>query len=139
MEEEENNIKKIQKSIDEIFNIKSGLAKKRPTVKSKKRELFNDILTGLAHINGRSLGLKHDYKIDFIEYDDVFFNVIEALLTLHFNKEQKSLIEWYLYDKFLPTGEMLILNDSKTGKEIPTETPDDIWELVLKYEKKDNK
>ena len=136
---EEDNIKKIQKSIDEIFNIKSGLAKKRPTVNAKKRELFNDILTNLAHINSRSLGLKHDYKIDFIEYDDPFFNVIEALLTLHFNKEQKSLIEWYLYDKFLPTGEVLILNDVKTGIEIPTETPDDIWELVLKYEKKDNK
>ena len=75
MAEEEDAIKKIQKSINEIFNIKSGLAKKRPTVKAKRRELFNDILTGLAHINGRSLGLKHDYKIDFIEYDDVFFNV----------------------------------------------------------------
>ena len=139
MAEEKDDIKKIQKSIDEILGIESGLAKKRPTVKAKKRELFNDILTGLAHINGRSLGLKHDYKIDFIEYDDVFFNVIEALLALHFNKEQKSLIEWYLYDKFLHTGEMLILKDSETGKEIPTETPDDIWELVLKYEKKDNK
>ena len=101
MSEEKDDIKKIQKSINEIFNIKSGLAKKRPTVKAKKRELFNDILTGLAHINGRSLSLKHDYKIDFIEYDDIFFNVIEALLTLHFNKDQKSLIEWYLYDKFL--------------------------------------
>ena len=139
MSKEGDNIKKIQKSIDDILGIESGLAKKRPTVKAKRRELFNEILTGLAHINGRSLGLKHDYKIDFIEYDDVFFNVIEALLALHFNKEQKSLIEWNLYDKFLPTGEMLILNDAKTGKEIPTETPDDIWELVLKYEKKDNK
>ena len=139
MAEEKDDIKKIQKSIDEILGIESGLAKKRPTVKAKKRELFNTILTGLAHINGRSLGLKHDYKIDFIEYDDAFFNVIEALLTLHFNKEQKSLIEWYLYDKFLPTGEMLILNDAKTGKEIPTEPPEDIWELDLKYEKKDNK
>ena len=69
----------------------------------------------------------------------IFFNVIEALLTLHFNKEQKSIIEWYLYDKFLPTGEMLVLNDAETGKEIPTDTPDDIWELVQKYEKKDNK
>ena len=136
---EEDNIKKIQKSIDEIFNIKSGLAKKRPTVNAKKRELFNNILTNLAHINSRSLGLKHDYKIDFIVYDDPFFNVIEALLTLHFNKEQKSLIEWYLYDKFLPTGEMLILNDAKTGKEIPTETPDDIWKLVQQYEKENNK
>ena len=137
--EEEDNIKKIQKSIDEIFNIKSGLAKKRPTINAKKRELFNDVLTNLAHVNSRSLGLKHDYKIDFIEYDDPFFNIIESLITLHFNKEQKQIIEWYLYDKFLPTGEVLVLNDAKTGIEIPTETPDDIWELVLKYEKKDNK
>ena len=119
MEEEENDIKKIQKSIDEIFNIKSGLAKKRPSVKAKKRELFNEVIMGLSHLNSRSIGLKHDYKVDFIEYDEIFFNVIESLLTLHFNKEQKSLIEWYLYDKFLPTGEMLILNDSKTVKEIP--------------------
>ena len=139
MAEEKDDIKKIQTSIDEILGIESGLAKKRPTVKAKKRELFNTILTGLAHINGRSLGLKHDYKIDFIEYDDAFFNVIEALLTLHFNKEQKSIIEWYLYDKFLPTGEVLILTDPKTGKEIPTENPNDIWDLVLQYEKKDNK
>ena len=71
--------------------------------------------------------------------DEIFFNVIESLLTLHFNKEQKSIIEWYLYDKFLPTGEMLVLNDAETGEEIPTDTPDDIWELVQKYEKKDNK
>ena len=60
-------------------------------------------------------------------------------MALLFNKEQKQIIEWWLYDKFLPTGEMLVLNDIKTGEEIPTETPDDIWELVLKYEEKNNK
>ena len=139
MSEEKDDIKKIQKSIEDILGTESGLAKNRPPVKDKKRELFNTILSGLAHINGRSLSLKHDYKIDFIEYDDIFFNVIEALLTLHFNKEQKSIIEWYLYDKFLPTGEVLILTDPKTGKEIPTENPNDIWDLVLQYEKKANK
>jgi len=119
MDEEKDDIKKIQKSIEDILGTESGLAKKRPTVKDKKRELFNTIVTGLAHINGRSLSLKHDYKIDFIEYDDIFFNVIEALITLHFNKDQKSLIEWYLYDKILPTGETLILTNQKTGEEIP--------------------
>ena len=139
MAKEEDNIKKIQKSIEDILGTKSGLAKKRPTIKDKKRDLFNTIVSGLASINSRSLGLKHDYKIDFIEYDDIFFNVIEALMHLHFNKEQRSIIEWYLYDKFLPTGEVLILTDPKTGKEIPTENPNDIWDLVLQYEKKDNK
>ena len=139
MEEEEDDIKKIQKSIDEILGIESGLAKKRASIKSKKREHFNTILAGLAHLNSRSIDLKMDYNIDFIEYDELFFNVIESLMALHFNKEQKSIIEWYLYDKFLPTGEMLVLNDAETGKEIPTDTADDIWELVQKYEKKDNK
>ena len=72
MSKEKDDIKKIQNSIEDILGTESGLAKKRPTVKDKKRELFNTIVTGLAHINGRSLSLKHDYKIDFIEYDDIF-------------------------------------------------------------------
>ena len=37
MAEEKDDIKKIQKSIDEILGIESGLAKKRPTVKAKRR------------------------------------------------------------------------------------------------------
>ena len=136
---EEDSVKKIQKSINDILGIKSGLIKKRPSVKAKRRELFNIVLTGLAHVNSRSLGLKHDYNVDFVEYDESFFNVIEALLDLQFNRQQKSIIEWYLYDKILPTGEVLILTNKDTGEEIPTETPDDIWELVQQYEKEDNK
>ena len=135
----DDSVKKIQKSINDILGIKSGLIKKRPSVKEKRRELFNTVLTGLAQVNGRSLGLKHDYHIDFIEYDETFFSVIEALLDLQFNRQQKSIIEWYLYDKILPTGEVLILTNKDTGEEIPTETPDDIWELVQQYEKEDNK
>ena len=132
-------INKIQKSIEEILGTESGLSKKRPSVLDKKREHFNVILNGLAHINARSLGLKHDYRVDFIEYDDIFFNVIESLLKLYFNKDQRALINWWLYDKFLPNGYVLILNDSQEGNEIPTETPDDIWELIQRYEKKDIK
>ena len=139
MDEEKDDIKKIQKSIEDILGTESGLAKKRPTIKDKQRELFNTVVSGLAHINGRSLSLKHDYKIDFIEYDDIFFNVIEALMTLHFNKDQKSLIEWWLYDKFLPTGEVLILTDKEDGSVIPSDTPEDIWDLMQEHEKKSNK
>ena len=132
-------INKIQKSIEEILGTESGLSKKRPSVLDKKREHFNVILNGLAHINAISLGLKLDYRVDFIEYDDIFFNVIESLLKLYFNKDQRALINWWLYDKFLPNGDVLILNDSQEGNEIPTETPDDIWELIQRYEKKDIK
>ena len=59
-------------------------------------------------------------------------------MKLSFTKEQRSIINWYLYDKFLPNGDMLILNDGETGEEIPTDTADDIWELVQKYEEKNS-
>ena len=132
-------VQKIQQTIDDILGTKSGLSQKRPTIKDRKRELFHIIATGLAHANARSVGLKHDFKVDFLEYDTIFFDIIEALLNLHFTKEQKALIEWWLYDKFLPSGDMLILNDEETGEEIPTDTPDDLWELIQKYEKENNK
>ena len=137
--ENEDSIRKIQKSIDDILGVKSGLAKKRPSVKDKEREHFNVILNTLAYLNSRSIGLKHDYKVDFIEYEDPFFNIIESFMKLHFAKEQRSIINWWLYDKFLPSGDMLVLNDSETGEEIPTDSADDIWELIQKYEEKNHK
>ena len=136
---EKDNIKKIQKSIEDILGTKSKLLKKRPSVKDKEREHFNVILNTLAYLNSRSIGLKHDYKVDFIEYEDPFFNIIESFMKLHFAKEQRSIINWWLYDKFLPSGDMLVLNDSETGEEIPTDSADDIWELIQKYEEKKHK
>ena len=133
------NLKKIQKSIDDILGTKSGLSKKRPSIKDRDRRYFNTLLSNLQLANARSIGLKHDYKIDFIEYDEVHFNALEALMKLHFTKEQRSLIEWWLYEKFLPDGSMLILKDENSGDEIPTDTPDDIWELIQKYEEKNLK
>ena len=132
-------IKKIQKSIEDILGTKSGLSKKRPSVKDRDRRYFNTLLNNLQLANARSIGLKHDYKIDFIEYDEVHFNALEALMKLHFSKQQRSIIEWWLYEKFLPDGSMLILKDENTGNEIPTDTADDIWELILKYEEKNLK
>ena len=132
------NIKKIKKSIEDILGTDSSLLKKQPTLRDQKRKLFNNILNNLAYLNARAIGLKHDFKVDFTDYDDTFFNVIEALMKLHFTKEQRSIMNWWLYEKFLPSGDVLILNSEETGEEIPTETPDDIWELIQKYEEKNS-
>ena len=40
------------------------------------------------------------------------------------------MINWWLYDKFLPSGDVLILNDNETNEVIPTETPEHIWDLL---------
>ena len=81
--------------------------------------------------------MKHDFNIDFTEYDDPFFKTISSLMKLHFTSKQRSMINWWLYDKFLPSGDILILNDNETHEEIPTETAEDIWDLLQELKLKD--
>ena len=131
------NVKKIKKYIDEVLNTKSSLIAKRPVKQDKIKRLFCTVLNELQFINARAVGMKHDYAIDFTEYDDPFFKVISSLTQLHFTDKQRSMINWWLYDKFLPSGDVLILNDNETHDEIPTDTPEDIWDLLQQINKRD--
>ena len=131
------NVKKIKKYIDEILNTKSSLTAKRPLKQDKLRKLFCNILTELQFVNARAVGMKHDFNVDLTEYDEPFFKVIESLMKLHFNDKQRNMINWWLYDKFLPSGDVLFLNDNETHEEIPTETPEDIWDLLEQLKLKD--
>ena len=132
------NVKKIKKYIDEVLNTKSSLTAKRPLKQDKLKQLFCNVLTEIQFINARAVGMKHDYAIDFTEYDDPFFKAISSLMQLHFTDKQRSMINWWLYDKFLPSGDVLILNDNETHEEIPTETAEDIWDLLQDLELKEN-
>ena len=132
------NVKKIKKYIDEVLNTKSSLSAKRPVKQDKLKKLFCTVLNELAFINARAVGMKHDYAIDFTEYDDPFFKTISSLMQLHFSDKQRSMINWWLYDKFLPSGDVLILNDSETDEVIPTETPEDIWDLLQELKIKED-
>jgi len=131
------NVKKIKKYIDEILNTESSLAAKRPLKRDKLRTLFCAVLNELTLVNARAVGMKHDYNVDLTDYDDPFFKIIDSLMKLHFNERQRSMINWWLYDKFLPSGDILILNDNETHEEIPTETPEDIWDLMEQIKLKD--
>ena len=131
------NVDKIKSYIDDILGTTSSLKEKLPTKTSIKRELFCSVLSSLQLVNARTLGLKHDYKINMMDYDDPFYTAIENLIKLHYTQEQQNIINWWLYDKFLPTGEILILTNKETEEIIPSDTPEDIWDIIQSHEKKD--
>jgi hypothetical protein len=133
------NVDKIKSYIDDILGTNSSLKDKLPSKLSVKKELFCDMLKDLQFVNDRTMGLKHDYKMNMMDYDDPFYTAIENLLIIHYTQEQQNIINWWLYDKFLPTGETLILTDKDTEEIIPSDTPEDIWDLIQDYEKKDTK
>ena len=136
-------VKHIKKYVDDILGTKSNLRDKLPSKKSREKELFCDILQNLQFVNNRTMGLKHDYKVNMMDYDDPFYVTIENFFQLHYTREQQNVINWWLYDKFLPTGEVLILSDKDTEEIIPSDTPEEIWDLILdikqRHEKKNNK
>ena len=138
-----NNVDKIKLYIDEVLGTKSKLRDKLPSKKSREKELFCDILQNLQFVNNRTMGLKHDYKVNMMDCDDPFYVTIENFFQLHYTREQQNVINWWLYDKFLPTGEVLILSDKDTEEIIPSDTPEEIWDLILdikqRHEKKNNK
>tara|TARA_R110001592_G_scaffold215475_1_gene468824 strand:- start:300 stop:716 length:417 start_codon:yes stop_codon:yes gene_type:complete len=133
------NVDKIKSYIDDILGAKSSLKEKLPSITSHKKELFCNMLRNLQFVNSRTMGMKHDYKIDMMNYDDPFYTAIENLIKLRYTQEQQNVINWWLYDKFLPTGETLILTHKETEEVIPSETPEDIWDLIQEHEKKNNK
>ena len=137
------NVKEIKKQIDEILGAKSSIREKIHTKKDYERDLFCDTLRQLQFVNSRTLGMKHDYKVNMMDYDDPYYIVIENLFRLNYTQEERNLINWWLYDKFLPSGDILVLTDTKTEEVIPSETPEDIWELFQdirkRNEKKNNK
>jgi len=63
------NVKKIKKYIDEVLNTKSSLIAKRPVKQDKLKKLFCTLLTEIQFVNARAVGMKHDFNIDFTEYD----------------------------------------------------------------------
>jgi len=132
----EDNVGKIKSYIEDILGTKSSLRKKLPAKKSKEKELFCEILQNLQFVNSRTMGMKHDYKVNMMEYDDPFYIALENLIKLHYTQEQQNVINWWLYDKFLPTGEVLILTNKETEEVIPSETPEDIWDLIQEEKKK---
>ena len=133
------NINKIKSYIDDVLGTNSSLRDKLPSRISQKKKLFCEIIQNLQFANARTMSMKHDFKINMIDYDDPFYVAIENFFQLHYTPEQRNIINWWLYDKFLPSGEILVLTDKESGEEILTDTPEDIWDLIQKYEKKDNK
>ena len=133
------NVDKIKSYIEDVLGTKSSLRDKLPAKKLKEKELFCEVLQNLQFVNSRTLGMKHDYKVNMMDYDDPFYIAIENLFQLNYTQEQRNLINWWLYDKFLPTGEVLILTDKEDGSVIPSDTPEDIWDLMQEHEKKSNK
>jgi hypothetical protein len=124
----------IKKVVDSLLKINSTVKRKKKAHIEKQKDLFINIINALQASQVRSNILYNDLKLDYANYDELFYQIIDSLILLHFGNEGYELISFYLYEKFTPDGEMLeMYNDDE--EIIPTETPEDIWNILMTLKK----
>lgn len=98
------------------------------------KEQFVKLLSDNRHHNDRLDEVENVlgtfiFNCDWVEYGNTLFG---SVLNILFEKEAVDDINWWLYEKNgRPDMKMWDSNDV----EIPTETLDDLWEIVKGYRK----
>ncbi len=121
----------LKKDLKDILKIKGAITKQRPVKGLIKKEAFIRFIDNYKFANDRALMLKMEHAIDFVNFEEPFVQSIEALLEINFNKNQLQIIHWWLYEKWNTGDESVLqLNNAETGEELPSDTPEELWDLI---------
>jgi hypothetical protein len=131
----ENEYKQIQLGVDEILSTNTVVRRKKRSSSDKKRETFFQLINSIEELNIRQHIMYADLQLDFSNYDEKFFTIIDTLLYLNFGKQCTEVITFYLYDRINPDGTQnaLIVNDSQ---ELFLNSPYDLWNLLCQINPK---
>jgi hypothetical protein len=131
----EKDFKQIQLGVDSIIRTKTIVRRKRRSNSDKKREMFVNLINSIEELNVRQNIMYSDLNIDFADYDEKFFMVIDLLLYMHYGKQSIDVIGFYLYERLNSDGTInpIIVNDNE---ELLLETPYDLWNLICKINPK---
>jgi hypothetical protein len=127
---ESNGFDDIKKAVDQLLKINSTVKRKRKAYIDKQKDLFISIIMALQAAQTRAVLTQTELKLDFSSYDEMYLQIIDSLILLHFGKEGYELITFYLYEKINPDGSVNELFDDNE-KIVPSETPSDIWNILV--------
>jgi hypothetical protein len=110
--------------------------------KSEEKEAFIETVVLLEHCWSRTNIMHEELGIDLWSYEETYYKVIENLMFMKYSESIANLILWYVYDRFDADGKLLGLNVTIPGKEPKlhmVKTPLDLWNLIEKINKSNNK
>jgi hypothetical protein len=110
--------------------------------KSEEKEIFIETVVLLEHCWTRTNVMHEELGIDLWSYEETYYKIIENLMFLKYSESIANLVLWYVYDRFDADGKLLGLNVTIPGKEpklYMVKTPLDLWNLIEKINKANNK
>ena len=115
--------------------------KQKQSSSNNTKQFFIDVINLFDGINERSLEMD-SFGINMETYDDGFYILIENLILKIYGEWKTELILWYVYDRINENEELMPLSLQEEGEEeeeIFIETPEQLWDLIKKIEKKSKK
>lgn len=131
----EKDFKQIQLGVDAILGTKTLIRRKRKSNSDKKREMFYNLMNSIEELNVRQNLMYADLNLDFSNYDEKFFTVIDALLFMHFGKDCMEVISFYLYERVNADGTLNAILDEE-DQEIILNNPYELWNLLCQINTK---
>ena len=132
-------IKKIREVLFSLHPLSYRIRTKGLDRESMNKKLFTGVIKQLKKIEDRRDFMAEEIGMDMTTYEDQFFNVIEDLMKMSFNKTQLGLIQMYLYtlspDKTWDGTIVVEVGESKEEKVVNFKTPEDVWKVVTEFSK----
>jgi hypothetical protein len=122
-------IEHLQEQINQIIGVKSTLKRRRKNREDIQRTIFLNVIPLLEHAINRGTILESDFNIDVTKYEELFYQIIDSLIYIHFDPKAAEVILFYLYERFNPDGTINSILDANEN-EIMLETVEDLWNLV---------
>ena len=102
-------------------------------------EMFIETIDLLNACWVKSSDLYERFKVNLIEYEEDYFQVIENLLNAKYGPWKAELILWYIFGRVGLDGEIssLVIQHKDTGEdeEIFLKTSDDLWNFLERLDK----
>lgn len=128
-------LKRIRQTLYSIHPLSYRIKRLTPDKQTMDKRLFIEVIKQLRKIEDRRDFMAEEIGMDMTAYEDQFFNVIENLMKMHFNKEQLALIQTYLY-QLVPDKEWdgtITLEKAKKETVYNFKTPEDVWRVISTF------
>tara|TARA_A100001201_G_scaffold31913_2_gene34371 strand:- start:55 stop:453 length:399 start_codon:yes stop_codon:yes gene_type:complete len=128
-------IKRLRQTLHSIHPLSYRIKSLTPSKEFMDKKLFIEVIKQLRKIEERRDFMAEEIGMDMTSYEDQFFNVIENLMKMHFNKQQLALIQTYLY-QLVPDKEWdgkITLEKGKKETVYNFKTPEEVWNVIQTF------
>jgi len=120
------------------LKFKQRSSKKVPEITEK--ELFIETMDMFAEVWTRSNVSYDKHKINLLEYDEMFYQIIEGFTLLKYGLWKTEIILWYVFARLDENDKVISLTykvKEEEEEEIVLNNPSDLWDFLKKIEEND--